>query len=338
MTMPERPGAPAPPSPSRPASSAPAPSPPPATPRRSVQLAPRASNRPRIRAIGQRFAPHEDAYHYVLTRSWTEFFLLMGLAFLGANALFATLYWAAPGSVSNARPGSFEDAFFFSVQTMATIGYGGMTPVTRYAHVVVTIEAMTGILSVALITGITFAKFARPTARVLFSDNVILAPRDGVPHLMFRVANWRHNLVAEAQLRVIVLVTETTREGETLRRQIELPLVRDRTPLFALTWTVMHLVDAQSPFFGPDALARLRALNAEIFVTLTGLDEAMGQIHAQHSYRLDDIVANVRFADVLTLHADGTRELDYRRFQELVPLAPEHRLAIGPASGKIAPP
>ena len=338
MTTPASPQAP--PSPSRsPASASASPSSPPsAPPRRTVHLSPRASTRPRIRAIGQRFAPHEDAYHYVLTRTWTEFFLLMGLAFLGANALFATLYWVAPGSVSNARPGSFEDAFFFSVQTMATIGYGGMTPVTRYAHIVVTIEAMTGILSVALITGITFAKFARPTARVLFSDNVILAPRNGVPHLMFRVANWRHNLVAEAQLRVIVLVSEKTREGETLRRQIELPLVRDRTPLFALTWTVMHLVDEQSAFFGPDALARLRAVNAEIYVTLTGLDEAMGQIHAQHSYRLDDIVANVRFADVLSQRPDGTRELDYRSFQELVPLAPEHWLAIAPSSGKIAPP
>ena len=127
----------------------------PATTRRSINLSPR-SGRPRVRAIGQRFAPHQDAYHYVLTRSWSEFFLLISLAFLTANALFAFFYWMAPGSVANARPGSFEDAFFFSVQTMATIGYGGMTPVTRFAHVVVTIEAMTGILSVALITGITF--------------------------------------------------------------------------------------------------------------------------------------------------------------------------------------
>ncbi len=314
----------------------------PARPRRSVNLSPRASGRPRVRAIGQVFAPHHDAYHYVLTRSWSEFFLLLFLAFLGANALFAFFYWMAPGSVANARPGSFEDAFFFSVQTMATIGYGGMTPVTRFAHVVVTVEAMTGILSVALITGITFAKFARPTARVLFSDKVILAPRNGVPHLSFRVANWRHNLVSEAQLRVIVLITETTREGETLRRQVEVPLVRDNTPLFALSWTVLHQIDERSPFFGLDALERLRAANAEIFVTLTGLDEAMGQIHAQHSYRLDSIVANVRFVDVLTVHADGTREIDYRQFHEVVPLAAEHQLAnepaSGPASGNMTPP
>jgi inward rectifier potassium channel len=306
--------------------------------RQSIQLSARDNGRPRVRAIGQRFAPHQDAYHYVLTRSWTEFFLFMGLAFIGANALFALLYWAEPGSVSNARPGSFEDAFFFSVQTMATIGYGGMTPVTRFAHVVVTIEAMTGILSVALMTGVTFAKFARPTARVLFTDKLVVAARDGVPHLMFRMANWRHNQVSEAQVRVIVLITEKTREGETMRRPIELALVRDRTPLFALTWTAMHRIDDQSPFFGADAMDRLRAAGAEIYVTLTGLDEVMGQIHAQHSYRLDDIVANVRFVDVLTLRSDGTREIDYRRFHDVVPLDAEHRIALGPSSGSIAPP
>ena len=149
-----------------------------------------------------------------------------------------------------------------------------------------------------------------------------------MPHLTFRVANWRHNLVTEAQLRVILLVSEQTREGETLRRQIEVPLVRDNTPLFALTWTVLHLVDGRSPFFGADALSRLRAASAEIYVTLTGLDEAMGQIHAQHSYRLDDIVTNMRFVDVLKVRPDGTRELDYRHFHDVVPLAPEHWLAI----------
>ncbi len=167
---------------------------------------------------------------------------------------------------------------------------------------------------------------------MLFSDKMVLAPRDGVPHLAFRVANWRHNVVAEAQLRVILLVTERTREGDSLRRQVELPLVRDRTPLFAFTWTVMHRIDAASPFFGPDALTRLREAGADIYVTLFGFDEAMGQIHAQHSYRLDDIISNVRFADVMTLRADGTREIDYRRFHELVPLLPEHQMAIDVSS------
>ena len=104
------------------------------------------------------------------------------------------------------------------MQTIATIGYGGMYPVTRYAHIVVLIEAMTGILGIALITGLTFTRFARPSARVLFSNKVTITPRDGVPHLMFRMANWRRNRIVEAQLRVVILVTERTREGEVLRR------------------------------------------------------------------------------------------------------------------------
>jgi inward rectifier potassium channel len=288
---------------------------------RSIALRGTTERLPRIEAVGRAFAPHRDAYHFILSRSWATFFVLLALAFLGANAVFALLYWSHPGSVSNARPGSFEDAFFFSVQTMATIGYGGMAPATRFAHVVVTLEALAGIISVALITGITFAKFARPTARVLFADKIALTPRNGVPHLIFRMANWRHNRIVEAQLRVTLLVTEKTREGETLRRQIDLPLVRDRTPQFALSWTAMHLIDAQSPFHGADATARLRAAGAEMFLTLVGVDEVMGQISARYSYQLDDIVPNVRFADVMSVLPDGTRRIDYRRFHEVVPIA-----------------
>jgi inward rectifier potassium channel len=305
-------------------SATPTPPPPQAEPRggKPVRLAPRLNRLPRIQAVGRRWTPHEDLYHQVLNRSWSQLFLLIAVAFLAANAFFALFYWAVPGSVANARPGSFEDAFFFSVQTMATIGYGGMAPASRYAHVVVTVEALTGVLSIALITGITFSKFARPTARVLFSDKVVLTPRDGVPHLMFRMANWRHNQVVEAQLGVTLLVTERTREGETLRRQIDIPLVRERTPVFALSWTAMHLIDERSPFHGADALDRLRAVGAELFLSFTGLDEVMGQIQARHAYRLDDIVPNARFADVLTVLPDGTRRIDYRRFHDVVPIAP----------------
>jgi len=287
---------------------------------KAIRLAPRLNRMPHIEALGRRWTPHEDLYHQVLNRSWGQLFLLITVGFLAANAFFAVFYWVAPGSVANARPGSFEDAFFFSVQTMATIGYGGMAPATRFGHIVVTVEALTGVLSIALVTGITFSKFARPTARVLFCEKVVLAPRDGVPHLMFRMANWRHNQVVEAQLSVVLLVTERTREGEVLRRQIDLPLVRDRTPLFALSWTAMHRVDEQSPFHGPDALARLRALDAEIFLSLTGLDEVMGQIQARCGYKLDDVVPNARFADVISILPDGTRRIDYRRFHDVVPI------------------
>ncbi|GAC1352107.1 MAG: ion channel [Polyangiales bacterium] len=273
---------------------------------------------PKIVTLGQKWAPHEDLYHRVLTSSWTEFFLLIACAYVGANVLFAFAFMAQQGSISNARAGSIQDAFFFSVQTMATIGYGTMAPATLYAHIVVTIEAFCGILGVALITGITFSKFARPTARVLFTKNPVVTVRDGVPHLMFRIANWRNNLVVEARLRVTLLVTETTMEGDTIRRPLELALVRDSTPMFTLTWTAMHRIDETSPFYGPDAMDRLRARGGELYLSLQGTDETFSQtIHARHAYKLDDITWNARFVDVLTLLPDGTRQLDYRKFHQV---------------------
>jgi inward rectifier potassium channel len=279
------------------------------------------STLPKIRTIGQARSWYEDIYHWILTRTWPQFFGFVFLAFLSLNTLFACLYLLQPGSIANARPGSFEDMFFFSVQTLATIGYGGMMPATRYGHVIVTMEALTGIVSVALMTGITFAKFSRPIARILFSEKMVIAPRDGVPHLMFRMANWRHNQVVEAQLRFILLVTETTREGESLRRPQEIALVRDKNPMFALTWVAMHKIDESSPFYGDDAIERLRARRGEMFLTLTGFDETIMQtIHARRTYSLDDIIAGARFADIIQVQEDGTRELDYTKFHEVVML------------------
>jgi len=273
---------------------------------------------PNIRAVGRPWEPYKDIYHFLLRRSWTGFFTVVGLGFLAANALFALLYVAQPGGILNARPGSFEDAFFFSVQTMATIGYGAMSPATRYTHLVVTVEALVGILSVALVTGITFSKFSRPTARIVFSERMTVTVRDGVPHLMFRLANWRHNQVLEAHLRLVLLRTERTAEGEVLRRPIELPLVRDHNALFSLTWLAMHRIDETSPFHGPEALESLRAQNAQLFVTLYGVDETVGQnIHARHRYELSDIVWGGRFRDLISDMPDGSRRLDYRVFHHI---------------------
>jgi inward rectifier potassium channel len=286
---------------------------------------------PTIHAIGRPWEPQKEIYHFLLRRSWVAFFCAVALGFIAANALFALAYVNDPGGISSARRGSFEDAFFFSVQTMATIGYGTMAPLTRFTHIVVTFEALVGILGVALVTGITFSKFSRPTARIVFSERMVIAPRNGVPHLMFRLANWRQNQVLEAQLRLILLVTERTLEGETLRRPHELPLARDRNPLFSLSWLAMHKIDESSPFFGPHAFERLRSQGAQIFVSLYGVDETVGQnIHARYPYTLDDIVANARFVDLLIDLPDGTRQLDYRVFHDIEPLRPAETAASTP--------
>lgn len=281
---------------------------------------------PPIEAIGQRTPIHEDLYHRILTRPWRQFFLLACGVFLALNAVFALLYMAQTGAIASARSGSFEDAFFFSVQTMATIGYGAMAPATRYAHVVVTVEAMMGTLYTALLTGLTFAKFARPRARVLFSDKAVVGPRNGVPHLMFRMANWRHNNIIEAQLRVVLLVMERTQEGDEMRRPVEIPLVRDRNALFILTWTAMHRIDEASPFYDKEALLRLRDTGAQLFLTITGTDETIGQtVHARYAYTIDDIHWDRRFVDVLQVRPDGTRIIDYTKFSDVVPLEPGAR-------------
>lgn len=272
---------------------------------------------PTVKAVGQRLAPHEDFYHWVLTLSWPAFFGWMTVAYLLVNGIFAVAFAVVPGCVANVH--GLVDAFFFSVETFATIGYGVMAPQSTYAHVLVTFEALAGILATASITGVTFARLARPTAKVLFSEKAVIAPRDGVPHLQFRMANWRRNQIAEAQLSAMILLTEITKEGETMRRPTTLRLVRDRNPMFLLTWTAMHPIDADSPLFGGDAaMDKLREMKAEIFLTLTGLDETLAQtIHTRYRYRLEDIVYNARFTDILSMRPDGTRIIDFDKFHDL---------------------
>ena len=272
---------------------------------------------PSVKAIGQKLSPHEDFYHWVLTLSWRAFFAWMAVAYMFTNALFALAYMAVPGCVANVN--GYLDSFFFSVETFATIGYGVMAPQSRYAHVIVTFEALAGIVATAMITGITFARLARPTAKVLFSQKAVVATRNGVPNLQFRMANWRRNQIAEAQLSVMILLTEVTAEGETMRRPTTLKLVRDKNAMFLLTWTAMHPVDSDSPFFGGEpAMQKLREMKAEIFLTLTGLDETLAQtIHTRYRYRLEDIVHNARFADILSVRPDGTRIIDFDKFHDI---------------------
>lgn len=286
---------------------------------RTIKLVENAQQRVfSLRVRGRPFAPHKDLYHFVLEVPWTAFFGIVLVLYVTVNLVFAAAYRLEPGCISGVH--DFEAAFYFSVQTMATIGYGTFAPLTRFGHVLVTFEAIVGIFATAMVTGLTFAKFARPTARVIFSDKVVVAERDGVPHVMFRLANSRHNTVVEAQLRVTLLVNERTAEGEFMRRQIDVPLVRPQTGLFSLSWTAMHRIDEKSPFFGPRALEDLKEREAEILLGMSGLDDTIGQtIHARYRYTIADVVVAKKFADVITTDPDGTRVLDYTHFHEVVP-------------------
>jgi inward rectifier potassium channel len=286
-------------------------------PRRKVKLEAQRSAFGKVVVLGRAFAPHKDIYHLILRAHWWAFFASAALVFFSMNAIFAAIYSLSPGCVEHVL--DYEDAFFFSVQTLATIGYGGMTPATRFGHVVVSFEAFCGIIMTALATGLTFAKFARPTARVIFSQKAVIYPRDGVPHLMFRMANFRTNNVVEAELKVNLLTMERTKEGENMRRAVTIPLVRSGTALFVLSWTAMHKIDEKSPFYGPDALKKLQEDKSEIFLSFTGLDETIAaQIHAHYRYPISEIVENARFSDILTMKPDGTRVLDYSEFHEII--------------------
>jgi len=261
-----------------------------------------------------------DLYHLFLTVSWPRFLALIALVYIAANALFALAYLAGGNCLENARPGSFLDAFFFSVQTVATIGYGIVYPRTLYANVIVTIEVLVGLLGFAIVTGLMFAKFSRPTARVLFSRVAVVAPFNGIATLMFRAANERRNQILEAQMRMNLVRNEVTTEGQSMRRFYDLKLVRSRTSIFSITWTVMHTIDETSPLYGAttDSLVKVEA---EIVITFTGIDETVSQaIHARHSFSAQKILWNMRFVDILSRTPDGKVSIDYDRFHDVVPV------------------
>ncbi len=274
----------------------------------------------KVALLGAPYSSWRDPYHLSLTISWPGFLVLIILAYLAANAFFALAYLAGGDCVENARPGSFLDAFFFSVQTMATIGYGKMAPRTVYAHSLVTVEALIGLLGISIATGLMFARFSRPTARVIFSQVAVIAPYEGLPTLMFRTANQRHNQILEAQMRVSLLQDEVTTEGHYMRRFYELKLVRSRTPAFALTWTVMHPIDEKSPFYGATADSLAQA-NATISITLTGLDETVSQtVNARHTFSIRELLWDMRFVDIFYITPDGQRSIDYTRFHDVLPV------------------
>ena len=263
----------------------------------------------------------EDLYHFLVTSSWPALIGLIAAAFTLANLIFATGYYLDQG-IENARSGSFADMFFFSVQTMATIGYGKMEPVTLFSNILVSIEALTGLLALALMTGLVFSKFSRPTARVRFTRYAVIGPRDGALSLMIRAANMRANRIVEANIHVVLARQETTVEGDTIRRLYDLPTTRSRSAMFALSWTAAHQIVEGSPLFA-ETRESLANSAPEIIVSITGLDETFSQtIHARHTFVLDEIIWGARFADVLVLHPDGSRSVDYDHFDDIELITP----------------
>jgi inward rectifier potassium channel len=260
----------------------------------------------------------QDLYHYFMMVTWPQLFATFGAFFLLFDLIFGFLYHLVPDCIANLNPPGFLGDFFFSVETLATVGYGDMHPQSLYGHSVAMCEIFTGLMLLALITGLMFARFSRPKARFMFARNAVVRHIDGKPTLMFRTANARQNVVQEASARLRMLRDETTVEGYKIRRIRDLPLVRSQHPVFALGWTLMHVIDEASPLRG----AKPGSLADETFIlTLSGTDETTGQVlMARAEYPASAVRWNTAFRDIMSADEQGRLRIDYRGFDDTDPL------------------
>ena len=262
----------------------------------------------------------KEPYYLLLTIPWTGFLLLMALAYVVINTVFAIAYLMGGNCIENATAGSFADAFFFSVQTLASIGYGAMYPTTTYANMLVTTEALVGTVGIALMTGLAFTKFSQPTAKVEFSNVATISEHNGTPTLMLRAANQRRNQIIKAEIRMYLMRDEISSEGEYMRRMYFLKPLRDQTPRFTLSWTIMHQIDESSPLWGATAesLAQTKTM---VIVSLSGIDETVAQpIHAPYSYAANDILWGHRFTEIFHQSPEGHHFIDFKHFHNTEPL------------------
>lgn len=264
--------------------------------------------------LNRRRAYLTDIYASLLKMKWRYLLALFAASYLLLNALFATIFLTIGGCITGARPGSWSDAFFFSIQTLSTIGYGGMMPKGDLANTLVAIESWLGILGVATFTGIVFAKFARPSARFLFSRVATIYKRNHVPCLVFRVANERGNYVTEANMRATILLEERTQEGDKMRRLYDLELARSFSPIFALSWMAIHVINETSPLYQM-TMKQWTEQEGRIIISMSGIDDVFSQtVHTYHVYSAESVIWNAKLIDVILAQDDGTTILDYEHF------------------------
>ena len=251
-----------------------------------------------------------------MTASWPAFIAGAALVFVAFNAAFASFYWIGNQPISNVPGGAYIDYLYFSIETLSTAGYGDMHPQTHYGHFIATVELFTGIFSMSLMTGLIFARFSRPNARLLFAHHPVISNHEGKPTLMIRFANERHDIIGNATARLWLLKNVVTREGQSLRRFHELSLMQNEHPALALSWTLYHILDEQSPLCGLDA-DDLAASEVSLVVVVSGYDVVAAQIvHARKSYDNRDIRFGQRYADILDITDEGRLRIDYGRFHE----------------------
>lgn len=274
-----------------------------------------------IRKSGRPWRSWLDPYHLILTLPWGRFFALVACFFVAVNLLFALAYWLAPGSVAHAHPGFFPDMLFFSMETLVTVGYGEMYPASLAGHLISSLEMLAGMMTYAVITGLVFARFSKPTARVLFSDKLVTRTFGGHRVLMARIANERHNRMVEPTANMGLVRLEQTPEGDPYYRIHDLALERRRNPVFALTWTLVHRIDEASPLNGWDKEA-LEAAHSRITVSVFGHDETIAaSVYALKEYVPAQMFFDHRFVDIISVDGEGTRIIDLTHFHDVVPCA-----------------
>jgi inward rectifier potassium channel len=262
-------------------------------------------------------AVFQDLYHYLMTVSWPQLFGVIAGFFLIFDFLFGCLYYLVPNCIANLNPPGFAGTFFFSVETLATVGYGDMHPQTLYGHTIAMIEMFVGLMMLALVTGIMFARFSRPRARFLFARVAVIRPIDGRRTLVFRAANARQNVVQEASAKLRMLRDEVTAEGLQLRRIRDLPLVREQQPAFFIGWLLMHVIDDSSPL-RDETEESLRQTGTIFILSVSGTDETTGHtLIAREQYSSDALVWNKAFQDILRVDEEGVIHIDYTRFHDV---------------------
>ncbi len=260
-----------------------------------------------------------DLYHAMLRLPWWAAAGVVTAAYLALNAGFAGLYLLT-GGLSNAQEGSFADAFFFSVQTMGTIGYGAIAPVSRAANALVVVESVVGLAFTALATGLVFVRFSLQRARLMFSRHAVIGALDGRPALMLRIGNERRGRIVDARFRFSFTRTTTSSEGVTMYRSVDLPLLRDHATALSRSWNVVCPILEGSPLEGvtPESLA---AMEAEFVLLVTGIDDTTLQpVHAMNTWMASDVLFGHRLADVIRERPDGNMELDLAKFHAVVPV------------------
>ncbi|GAL97314.1 ATP-sensitive potassium channel protein [Acetobacter tropicalis] len=267
--------------------------------------------------VGLRDSVWTDLYHHALTASWAAFTYTAVISYFLINLFFAVLYWFAPEQVTGDGQHTLLSLFFFSVQTLSTVGYGGMAPVGLYADTVVSFEVLVGMMINALATGVVFARFARPRARIMFSNTAVISNENGVPALCIRIANLRISVILSVDVEIALSRLVVSENGHLVRRFDQLLLVQSHVPVLRFAFVMAHVIGPESPLHGK-TVAELEHEEAEIVVTVTGTDEALGQtVFARTAYRFDRVRHNHRFVDIVASRPDGRIAVDYTRFHDI---------------------